>query len=63
MLARDFANVDQSAWPAAVYALYLGKGTPDAVRVAAAAGDPAGRAERECEAAFYLGEFAPRAVS
>ncbi len=57
-LARDFANVDQSAWPAAVYALYLGKGTPDAVRVAASAGDSSGKAERECEAAFYLGEFA-----
>jgi lipoprotein NlpI len=58
VLARDFGNVDQSAWPAAVFALYLGKGTPDAVRVAAAAGDPAGKADRECEAAFYLGEFA-----
>ena len=41
-----------------MFALYLGKGTPDAVRVAASAGDAAGKGERECEAAFYLGEFA-----
>ena len=56
--SRATSNVDRSAWPAPVFALFLGREKPDAVRVAAAGGDAAGAAERDCEATFYLGEFA-----
>ena len=51
-------TVDRTAWPAPVLDLFLGQAKPDAVRAAAAEGDAAGRADRECEASFYLGEFA-----
>ena len=45
-----------SSWPAAIYALFLGKSTPEAIRSAAEA-DPALRSKRSCEANFYLAEY------
>ncbi len=45
-------------WPGAIFALYLGKSTPEAVRAAAEREtDPALRAKRTCDADFYLGEY------
>jgi lipoprotein NlpI len=57
-LERSLKSVDRTAWPAPVLDLFLGQAKPDAVRAAAAEGDAAGRADRDCEASFYLGEFA-----
>jgi tetratricopeptide (TPR) repeat protein len=45
-------------WPGAIFALYLGKSTPEAVRAAAEQeSDPALRAKRMCDADFYIGEY------
>ena len=38
--------------------LFLGRDKPEAVLAAAAEGDATGRPDRDCEAAFYLGEYA-----
>jgi lipoprotein NlpI len=57
-LERSLKSIDQTAWPAPVLGLFLGRDKPEAVRAAAAEGDAAGRADRGCEAAFYLGEYA-----
>ena len=57
-LERSLKSIDQTAWPAPVLGLFLSRDKPEAVRAAAAKGDAAGRADRGCEAAFYLGEYA-----
>jgi tetratricopeptide (TPR) repeat protein len=45
-------------WPGAIFALLLGKSTPEAVRAAAEQEtDPARRAKRLCDADFYLAEY------
>jgi lipoprotein NlpI len=43
-------------WPGALVKFMMGEGTPEAVRTAANAGDPAKLAERVCDVDFYLAE-------
>ena len=56
------AEVEQKTlapWPAPIFALYLGKATPDSVRaLAQSSPDPEARQRRICDADFYLGEYA-----
>lgn len=46
-----------SGWPAPVFDLYAGKTTADEILADAAAGDSDQRANRECEANFYVGDW------
>jgi rhomboid protease GluP len=47
----------QAAWPQPVIELYLGRGDPGSVFKAAQQGDARTQSDRQCEAAFYVGEW------
>ena len=47
-----------ASWPTAIFGLFLGKSTPDAIRAAMGSEtDPDLRGRRSCEADFYLAEY------
>lgn len=56
--ARQAAAAPADEWPQPLLSLFLGKATPDRVRQAAAAGEAEARQNQECEANFFLGEYA-----
>ena len=57
-LRTNAANLDRSAWPWPVVAIYLGMSDAAAVQPAAAvAPDDFTRQDQVCEASFYVGEF------
>ena len=60
-MAADTPEAERRAlapWPGAIFALYHGRTTPEAVRAAAEReSDPVLRARRICDADFYLGEY------
>ena len=59
-LSNDAASLDFSRWPAQIVNFYLGRANEDDVRKAAAAeagNRPPAQKQRNCEVAFYLGEF------
>lgn len=55
--ARNTAAIDRAKWPGPVVGLYLGQTAPEQVRAAAAEGEANGQRVRNCEAAFYSGEY------
>ena len=55
--ARNTAAIDRAKWPGPVVGLYLGQTAPEQVRAAAAEGEANGQRIRNCEAAFYSGEY------
>jgi tetratricopeptide (TPR) repeat protein len=54
---RHVAQVDQSAWPYPVLALYLGRVTPEQFHAAAGNDDPVVARARDCFAAIHIGEY------
>jgi lipoprotein NlpI len=56
-LAANPVRWSPNEWPAALLALYLGNGTPDAAIAAARNSDPVTQRSQECEALFYSGEY------
>jgi lipoprotein NlpI len=56
-LAKNSAKVALAEWPGLLVALYLGKGTADQARTAARQNPSEAATERDCEAAFYIGEY------
>ena len=56
--AHDAAESASQVWPRPLVALYLGDGSPQWVRDAAAEGDTEAHQNKECEADFFLGEYA-----
>ena len=56
-LAQNAPDRGEAAWPSAVIGLYLGSGDPGLVYKAAQQGDARTQGERQCEAAFYIGEW------
>ena len=56
-LAHEAGTAGAGPWPAPIVALYLGKGTPEALQKESAHPDPAREREQRCEAAFYTGEW------
>jgi lipoprotein NlpI len=59
---EDFAAAAAAApadqWPRPLLSLFLGKATPAEVRAAAGEGEEEPRQNQECEADFFLGEYA-----
>jgi lipoprotein NlpI len=59
---QDFAQKAAAApadqWPRPLLSLFLGQATPAQVRAAAAQGEDEARQNQECEADFFLGEYA-----
>jgi len=53
----DLSDLDLDGWPAPLFDLFRGRATPDDVKAAAAKGDTASAAGRQCEADFYIGEW------
>ncbi len=51
-------TLDLAAWPGPVISLFLGRSSPDDVRVRSQQGDVMSVKSQSCEAAFYLGEYA-----
>jgi lipoprotein NlpI len=56
--AQQAAAVTAADWPRPLLALFLGQATPEQVRQAAAQGEEEPRQNQECEADFFLGEYA-----
>lgn len=56
-LIANTAKLDTAKWPAPVFALYLGKGTPAAVLSGTENLDPKIRKDQLCEANFYIGQW------
>ncbi len=56
-LAQSVSAGGDAAWPAPVIELYLGRGDSGSVFKAAQQGDPRAQNDRQCEAAFYVGEW------
>jgi len=56
-LKRNAAWVEYDKWPGPIVALYLDQTTIEQVRAAAKQGSTEARANQNCEAAFYLGEY------
>jgi lipoprotein NlpI len=55
--SRSVTNFERGIWPGPLLDLYLGKATVQQVHVASTKGDAAAQKERQCEAAFYIGEY------
>lgn len=56
-LAQEAGTSGAGAWPAPIVALYLGKGTPDAVMRAATHPDATRQSDLRCEASFYVAQW------
>jgi lipoprotein NlpI len=56
-LAERRSGDSRTAWPAPVIDLYLGRSDPGSVFKAAQQGDARAQGDRQCEAAFYVGEW------
>jgi lipoprotein NlpI len=56
-LAQNAPDASDSAWPEPVIGLYLGHGDPGSVYKAAQQGDARTQGGRQCEVAFYVGEW------
>lgn len=57
-LAENAKNVTRGAWPSAVLDFYLGALDAEGVTAAAQQGNSVDQTKRDCEASFFLGEFA-----
>ena len=57
-LAQQAAAAPADQWPRPILSLFLGAATPAQVRQAAGEGDEEPRQNQECEADFFLGEYA-----
>jgi lipoprotein NlpI len=57
-LAENAKDVTRGAWPSVMLDFYLGALDAEGVRAAAQQGNSAGQAKRDCEANYFLGEFA-----
>ena len=55
--SRNVTGFDRAIWPGPLLDLYLGKTTVQQVRAASAKGDVTTQKERQCETAFYIGEY------
>jgi len=57
-LRGNAARIDLAKWPGPIVALYAGQATFAQVMVAAAKGDAKTQHDQDCQADFYLGEYA-----
>jgi lipoprotein NlpI len=57
-LAENAKNVPREAWPSAVLDFYLGALDAEGVKAAAKQGNSVNQTTRDCEASYFLGEFA-----